>query len=451
MDWVDARDSRTMARASRKTALSKLAQAVATHPIDHWLAHGTPARTNIVKAAGKAGTAMAGDAGEIGQYIAVSALLHHQDGWAYLARASSAHLAGDLDSARHLAYYAELRAAMSLLASQGVGTFQNDHCVVDDHGDIHLICLPTHKFVWAAMSRWTTLPGASSFAKGIFPYGATLQEWLDSFGLTSANWAEVFQSWLIEWGIDIRRFNDDRDKRNESSYRPRWMAVNRVRLKAERAVTVMQELWTPCEPSGTHPFVELDRHLLRMALEVAATKIFGIDLTKPAGKKDFLDRLKRVLPTVTRTSIETDGEVLDFLTRKTAPANLFLIIEANKDSAIDGGTHHYQAMSRAMLLLRLAAACNHVNVKETGTSFGSLQFWLDPWSQQLGLTTTSAPWTSSRDAWPGGAESAKALTAWLHLQPKKSTLEIADLQVHCADHLQGAARLETLAVVALWA
>src|SRR5689334_737896 len=68
---------------------------------------------------------------QLSQYIAASTLLHCADGWSYLGRAFTALLGGDSSRAIHLAYYAELRAAMSLLATEGIGVFSNAHFFID--------------------------------------------------------------------------------------------------------------------------------------------------------------------------------------------------------------------------------------------------------------------------------------------------------------------------------
>src|ERR1700722_668599 len=56
----------------------------------------------------------------LSQYIVASCLLHSTDGWSYLGKAILALMRGDPHRSRHLAYYAELRAAMSILASEGI-------------------------------------------------------------------------------------------------------------------------------------------------------------------------------------------------------------------------------------------------------------------------------------------------------------------------------------------
>src|SRR5438067_355249 len=84
----------------------------------------------------------------LSQYISASCLLHCADGWSYLGKAIVLLLRGDPHRCRHLAYYAELRAAMSLLAADGIGIFNNTHFVFD--GPNSVTRLPrnynTHRF-----------------------------------------------------------------------------------------------------------------------------------------------------------------------------------------------------------------------------------------------------------------------------------------------------------------
>lgn len=61
--------------------------------------------------------------------MAASVIVHCFDGWSYLGRALEAEMAGDPQTAVHLGYYAELRAAMSVLASDEIGVFRNKHAV----------------------------------------------------------------------------------------------------------------------------------------------------------------------------------------------------------------------------------------------------------------------------------------------------------------------------------
>lgn len=84
----------------------------------------------------------------LSQYIAASCLLHCTDGWSYLGKPISSLLRGDPHGARHLAYYAELRAAMSLLATTGVGVFDRYHFVIDAPNSVAALRAqsPTHQW-----------------------------------------------------------------------------------------------------------------------------------------------------------------------------------------------------------------------------------------------------------------------------------------------------------------
>ena len=107
----------------------------------------------------------------LSEYIAASAVVHNFDGWSYLGRALGSLLVGDQDGARHLAYYAELRAAMAVLASEGIGVFGNEHVVVSPKGKClqmppyRLASDPgrprgpgTHVFVWDALQELMNSP-----------------------------------------------------------------------------------------------------------------------------------------------------------------------------------------------------------------------------------------------------------------------------------------------------
>ena len=111
----------------------------------HWKKGSWIARSNRyrkeadkeVRTDEKSGRGVAG--AQLAQYVAASAIVHCYDGWSYLGRALEAEMAADPDAAIHLAYYAELRAAMALLASEGIGVFDAHHAVVSNIGTCHIL------------------------------------------------------------------------------------------------------------------------------------------------------------------------------------------------------------------------------------------------------------------------------------------------------------------------
>ncbi len=124
--------------------------------------------------------------GQLSSYIAASSVIHCMDGWSYAARAMEAELSGDVDAARHLAYYAELRAAMSLLAGTGLGVFDKKHFAVRADKRCERINGPTHVFVWEALEYWAQQPTATDLLlRVIQPGGKPLSEWLEHFPPTA--------------------------------------------------------------------------------------------------------------------------------------------------------------------------------------------------------------------------------------------------------------------------
>src|SRR5258708_34580711 len=117
---------------------------------------------------------------DLAEYIASSCALHAIDGWSFLARAFSSHTQGDSDSARFFAYYAELRAAMAILASTGTGVFLNKHIIVNKKRQCELVRGgPTHRVTWAYLNYWAERRGAQALLEDVIqPGNKKLSDWL---------------------------------------------------------------------------------------------------------------------------------------------------------------------------------------------------------------------------------------------------------------------------------
>lgn len=142
---------------------------------------------------------------QLAQYIAASPLLHCTDGWSYLGKSISAMLRGDPHRARHLAYYAELRAAMALLATNGIGVFDNHHYVISGPNSVTKLRIKssTHEFVWDCLEYWCTQAlSGDLFARIVRPNARSLNSWLAPIGGSIAVAAQARQ-WFLQWGMDL--------------------------------------------------------------------------------------------------------------------------------------------------------------------------------------------------------------------------------------------------------
>src|SRR5205085_2086646 len=67
------------------------------------------------------------DVNTLADYLALSTWSHAFDGWRYLSKSALSLLRGARSVALHMAYYAELRAALSILAGAGIGIVDYNH------------------------------------------------------------------------------------------------------------------------------------------------------------------------------------------------------------------------------------------------------------------------------------------------------------------------------------
>src|SRR5690606_16056903 len=157
------------------------------------------------------------------------------------------------------AYYAELRAAMSLLAADGIGVFNNRHVIITSDCKCEYLPiatrsnrkrakLPTHEFVWNALNYWAnSIAGINTLERVVRPGGVPLGDWLSQ---ASVGARFVAASWLSQWGLDLQRVCEDQSSRNNASYRPAAF-VSAGPSAVEDTLHVLLEFWKLCNPESS--------------------------------------------------------------------------------------------------------------------------------------------------------------------------------------------------------
>ena len=355
--------------------------------------------------------------GELGSYIAASSAIHCMDGWGYISRSMEAELSGDIGVARHLAYYAELRAAMSLLASAGIGVFKNIHFALKANQECATIRgSQTHEFVWDALEYWAELPSATDLIlKTIQPGGRPLSEWLSHFTPTAGGATRTIlaKQWLLSWGLDLQQFALDRETRNLSSYRPtdlikpHYPALN-------QSLAFLQDFWQAHEPSALNPFKELDRHLLRRSLSNAFKAYHHAHCGPrkvPMQYARFVEpMLHAMLPT---TGDYTNDQWKSFVCYKLHPEENKIISYAEANHQVSSSSQHFQMISRAILLLRLATGAARENFSGIPeTDMKNLSFWWSPMGEEKGMWDTESAPNDFQDLWQDVQESLDKISSW---------------------------------------
>lgn len=354
---------------------------------------------------------------QLSQYIAASTILHCGDGWSYLGRALSALLKGDPHRARHLAYYAELRAAMSLLASVGVGVFNNKHFVIDGPTSIAALTggQGTHKFVWDSLVAWGDLPSSGDlFARVIRPHGIDLATWLQPVGGAAIVAAQA-KDWFIQWGMDLQVTAADQYARNESSYRPDGMSHTWT-LKASEVLTFARDFWASMEPASASRFEYVDSHILRVGLESSFKGTTGYSRSqRPSAYRAFVTRV------VGAQGLEESATKrwIEFLCRKLAP-NDILSMKYSQIAPSVRAQSHFSVFSRAALLLRLATGSALELETEIGLSARDTSFW---WGA-VG---------NCRGMWDGARVETEILDLWADIEPVLAGVDLFQASVPVVD------------------
>ena len=347
-----------------------------------WLNKAHPYNGDVIKAIGL----RSNNAKALGEYIACSVPLHLLDGWDYLSRSFNAACHGDRYSAFHLAYYAELRAAMSLLAADGIGVFHNRHLAMSEG----LVLLEyrsvgTHQAAWDLLRAWAQRQGNGKRLLDLIPVG-------------SANFSELLaeawvppeataKDWLLQWSLDLLIMAEDRSRRNKMSYRP-----TRIETPAPEPIHPRQEMsgplvatWAVLEPEAGGG-VALDVALLMKALDYAPDKEAALRVLRDRGNLN--ERLYKIVAGDTLS--ENDRLPLAY-----AEA-IFETAGMEHGSAVPVAV---PILYRALLMLRIASARAARLLSDAGVSKSDLEFWWAPLGTDSGLWDAPGDIESFADLW----------------------------------------------------
>ncbi|MFZ2031639.1 MAG: hypothetical protein WAU68_15105 [Vitreimonas sp.] len=397
--------------ADRAHVVASLA-AFAHKPASGWLAPGSPgAGGNLPKRWDRV-KAMPAD--EIVRALAAAGPNHCIDAWSFLARALSALLAGDQHAARHFAYYMQLRAALSILASVGVGIFNKTNFVVTATGAIdrldpgasaHAEGIGTHEIVWTALKEWSNDPSlAKQFLTLMRLQGSPIAECLDA--IWPGYSPEAVAGKLVRiWTLDLARASNEQRARNQSSYAPQ--ALMQIPVTTKDYLKLVAHIWDMCEPTAPGSFNQLDRHLLRESLwanqGIAEPSLSRLDGAM-SSRLDYLPSQVKF--------IADDN----FLLGKSEPSLPDIITYARQTSLPSSAL---AMIARGVLLTRVATGFTCANFTDAGIdlSGGALRPWLDPIGVDRGYWNPAAPQAEFANLWTEVEEALEHLAEATKTQP----------------------------------
>jgi len=349
----------------------------------------------------------------VADYIAASCSLHCSDGWAFLGRAIDSHARGNVGAARHFAYYAELRAAMSLLATEGVGVFSRQHFLVEAPRGSQLLNLHmgTHDFAWLCLVYWSGLERCARLLKNIIrPGGVPFGDWFESFRRASVR--QIGRKWLSHWGLDLKRFSQDHDARNEASYRPSRM-VSSPGMGTDGTCDFLRGFWMLHDPSGFSRFEVLDRHLLRVSLKQASVAS-GLDPV--ANVAEYGRQIDATVERLNPGGLSQD-DWKKFLTWRIEPELPALLVHADGETDVGDPAHHLGVIARATLLLRVATGAAAHSLSEADVARSDIEFWWRHIGEGAGIWEHGAHPVEFTDLWADVAEALGDIASWLSSTP----------------------------------
>lgn len=365
------------------------------------------------------------DNNQIAKYVSASGPAHVIDGWSFLGRAVDATLRGDRVSAVFFGYYAELRAAMSLLAAEGLGVLNGNHPVISKSGGSDVLRgKRTHDLAWLALNHWAGLKRSSVLINGLIsPRGIQLSTWLDNLA-PGRSLSALTDQWLSLWGIDLVAIGDDHDLRNQSSYRPSQFRVEQD-LSVKAGLELVADLWTLLEPSRGERFPSLGRALLRRALRTLGVNSVSIaDLS-------FI--------------VMEDDEAAEWASFLSSDEESLVLTSASKQSGLDSVSCHLEVLSRASLLLSVATEASRRLLAAGSLDKELLRFWWERQGVERGLWTPRAVPDDPLDSWVDVGDALLATEEWTSTALPDTSFR--DARLSLADNLSTLGAFEA---VGMW-
>jgi len=340
---------------------------------------------------------------KISQFLAASSLSHLLDGWMYLSDAFCALLNGDKGTAVHLAYYAELRSAMSFLATEGLGVFSDKHIGIFSatQSDVYPTNYykspgnptsykqpksPTHQFVWEAVEKWSqtsTRPNIELLK--IFKVdGHNFYDLMEYFHPSTASSSlvtvKIVKKWLKDWCFDIKNYRLDRQNRNEASYRPQRISNYSENIDFALIINELTRFWEIISPSENSEFDALDKYLLK---KLFSSVYDGLGTTQT---------LYELVSTAFQQHGMYDSQLINFMTSNSSehPIFTYASMRSNEPLAI---------FARATLLLRISMGLVSQLFSKGQITKNNLNFIWTKYSLDNGFWPPEEPVENFKDLW----------------------------------------------------
>lgn len=367
------------------------------------------------------------------EYIAASALQHNIESWNYFGHALSALLRGDDQTSRHLFYYSELRSAMSFLATQGIGVFNDKHITItsnskavlinekfqtNPHGRWNNNSQPTHSFTWETIDYF--INNNDKLVKlfdGYLVDGNSLNLWLEKFGVNASMRISISKDFLRKLSFDLDHFSRDREARNEVSYRPTCME-GIPNFDHNQNLKDIEEIWEFSRPNIKKGEIQFDLIFLADILQLAFKKTHPNEFSYKQAKNQFQSKLKIMLDDIGITESRKIELISFFMGDRESLYTSLSLTDISSPQFKKG------MLYRGFIFARLSTVfCKKLLNSSSSIDKNKLQFWWGPLGNHFGLWEDSGEPEDFADLWSDFEDHRSSLTDIINNKPEMSTKE----------------------------
>jgi hypothetical protein len=298
--------------------------------------------------------------------VAAEQLIHMVEGWRYAAASITAFLSNSHGAATHFAYYAELRAAMSLFASSGLRVKQGDYFYLDATGQkVSATSERTHTAVWGLWSRWVE----RNDAQNLFLEKIRLSPKITLRNIVTELTYVNTTAPLKKWGADLVNISLDHEARNVSSYDAYW-TEKPLTLMAKSEPELVKEIWQLFLNDGTG--LVFDSALIAKFVDDALGTMTQPPNSVASARTALAQRIGN------KTGI--DPTSIDRRLSGAYPSRPFAL-------AVSSSTGAENVLVRAFFLLRMSMLAAKTGLQAAGNKSAST--WIENWLIHAGLWSPS--------------------------------------------------------------
>ena len=179
--------------------------------------------------------------------LAARQMEHCLEAWNFLSQATWSLLNSQDNQAVHMSYYAEVRAAGSLLAATGIAQKGTPSYFLRNNGTRARFTNPTHQLIREIWPTWTEREDArEAFEKLRIAPSITLKDVIEALNLSSNSTTNA----LKNWGFELTNIDNDHKARNDASYNAQYIYGSIPLIDDKEHTELVHLIWQHLAPAA---------------------------------------------------------------------------------------------------------------------------------------------------------------------------------------------------------